>query len=100
LCGIPFRLLSAYLGGIEQNLEVKVVARVENKFVGSSEKANLKVLLAVPNLKDDYLKRQEVQEAFARFFCKAYVQEAPPLPECCIKKALEYKPTKSFEKKT
>ena len=66
----------------------------------SSEKANPKFRLAVPNLKDDYLKRQEVQEAFARFFCKAYVPEALPLPECCIKKALEYKPTKSFEKKT
>jgi len=62
------------------------------------EKANPKVRLAVPNLKDDYLKRQEVQEAFARFFCKAYVPEAPPLPECCIKKALEYKPTKSLKK--
>ena len=63
------------------------------------EKANPKVRLAVPNLKDDYLKRQEVQEAFARFFCKAYVPEAPPLPECCIKKALEYKPTKSLKKR-
>ncbi|CAL6271983.1 unnamed protein product [Bathycoccus prasinos] len=63
------------------------------------EKANPKVRLAVPNIKDDYLKRQEVQEAFARFFCKAYVPEAPPLPECCIKKALEYKPTKSLKKR-
>jgi hypothetical protein len=60
---------------------------------------NPKVRLAIPNLKDDYLKRQEVQEAFARFFCKAYVPEAPPLPECCIKKALEYKPTKSLKKR-
>jgi len=60
---------------------------------------NPKVRLAVANLKDDYLKRQEVQEAFARFFCKAYVPEAPPLPECCIKKALEYKPTKSLKKR-
>ncbi|CAL6339279.1 unnamed protein product [Bathycoccus prasinos] len=60
---------------------------------------NPKVRLAIPNLKDDYLKKQEVQEAFARFFCKAYVPEAPPLPECCIKKALEYKPTKSLKKR-
>ncbi|CAL6319308.1 unnamed protein product [Bathycoccus prasinos] len=63
------------------------------------EKANPKVRLAVPNLKDDCLKRQQVREAFARFFCKAYVPEVPPLPECCIKKALEYKPTKSLKKR-
>ncbi|CAL6282763.1 unnamed protein product [Bathycoccus prasinos] len=63
------------------------------------EKANPKVRLAVPNLKDDYLKRQEVQEAFARFLCKAYVSTAPPLPECCIKKSLEYKPNKSLKKR-
>ena len=100
MCGIPFKLLSAYLGGIEQNLEVKVVARVENKFVGSSEKANLKVRLAVPNFKDDYLKRQEVQEAFARFFCKAYVPRSISSSRVFIKKALGYKLTKIFEKKT
>merc|ERR1712216_364538 len=37
--------------------------------------------------------------AFARFFCVAYVPEAPHLPECCIKKALEYKPNKSLKKR-
>ena len=79
-----------------------VYVATEYKYLKSQEyekeKANPKVRLAVPNLKDDCLKRQEVREAFARFFCKAYVPEVPPLPECCIKKALEYKPTKSLKK--
>ena len=80
-----------------------VYVATEYKYLKSQEyekeKANPKVRLAVPNLKDDCLKRQQVREAFARFFCKAYVPEVPPLPECCIKKALEYKPTKSLKKK-
>ena len=80
-----------------------VYVATEYKYLKSQEyekeKANPKVRLAVPNLKDDCLKRQQVREAFARFFCKAYVPEVPPLPECCIKKALEYKPTKSLKKR-
>mmetsp|Transcript_5213 Transcript_5213/g.15346 ORF Transcript_5213/g.15346 Transcript_5213/m.15346 type:complete len:506 (+) Transcript_5213:269-1786(+) len=60
---------------------------------------NQKVRLAKPNLKTGYLKKQDVQEAFARLICKAYVSEAPALPECCIKKALEYKPKKSLKER-
>jgi len=63
------------------------------------EKADPKVRLGDPSLKDDYLKRPDVQEAFARLICKAYESEAPPLPECCIKKALEYKPEKSLKER-
>ena len=63
------------------------------------KKADPKVRLADPNLKTGYLKRQDVQEAFARLICKAYVPEAPALPECCIKKALEYKPEKSLKER-
>ena len=63
------------------------------------EKADTKVRLANPSLKDDYLKKQDVQEAFARLICKAYESEAPPLPECCINKALEYKPEKSLKER-
>ena len=58
-----------------------------------------KVRLADPRLKTEYLKRQDVQEAFARLICNAYVPEAPPLPECCKKKALEYKPEKSLKER-
>ena len=58
-----------------------------------------KVRLADPRLKTEYLKRQDVQEAFASLICNAYVPEAPPLPECCKKKALEYKPEKSLKER-
>ena len=60
---------------------------------------NPKVRLADPTLKSEYLKKRIVKEAFARLICEAYVPEAPPLPECCIKKSLEYKPTKSLKKR-
>ncbi len=60
---------------------------------------NLNVRLGDPSLKDDYLKRQDVQEAFARLICKAYEPEAAPLPKCCVKKALEYTPKKSLKKR-
>ena len=60
---------------------------------------NPNVRLGDPSLKDDYLKRPDVQEAFARLICKAYVTEAPPLPKCCINKALEYTPKKSLKKR-
>ena len=58
---------------------------------------NPKVRLADPTLKSEYLKRKEIQEAFVSLVCGAYVPEAPPLPECCIKKSLEYKPNKSLK---
>jgi len=58
-----------------------------------------KVRLADPTLKSEYLKRKEIQEAFVSLVCGAYVLEAPPLPECCIKKSLEYKPNKSLKKR-
>ena len=58
-----------------------------------------KVRPADPRLKTEYLKRQVVQEAFASLICNAYVPEAPPLPECCKKKALEYKPEKSLKER-
>jgi hypothetical protein len=60
---------------------------------------NPKVRLAKPNRKTGYLKRQDVQEAFASLIVKSYVPEAPALPDCCIKKALEYKPKKSLEER-
>ncbi len=60
---------------------------------------NPEVRVADPRLKTEYLKGQDVQEAFARLICKAYVPEAPPLPECCKKKALEYKPEKSLKER-
>ena len=60
---------------------------------------NPKVRLADPTLKSEYLKRKEIQEAFVSLVCGAYVPEAPPLPECCIKKSLEYKPNKSLKKR-
>jgi hypothetical protein len=60
---------------------------------------NLNVRLGDPSLKDDYLKRPDVQEAFASLICKAYESEAPPLPKCCINKALEYKPEKSLKER-
>ena len=60
---------------------------------------NPNVRLGDPSLKDDYLKRPDVQEAFARLICKAYEPEAPPLPKCCVKKALEYTPKKSLKKR-
>jgi len=63
------------------------------------KKADPKVRLADPNLKTGYLKRQDVQEAFASLIVKSYVPEAPALPECCIKKALEYKPKKSLKER-
>ena len=63
------------------------------------KKADPKVRLADPNLKTGYLKRQDVQEAFASLIVKSYVPEAPALPDCCIKKALEYKPEKSLKER-
>jgi len=60
---------------------------------------NPKVRLADPTLKSEYLKRKEIQEAFVSLVCGAYVPEAPSLPECCIKKSLEYKPNKSLKKR-
>ena len=60
---------------------------------------NPKVRLADLKLKSEYLKRKEIQEAFVSLVCGAYVPEAPPLPECCIKKSLEYKPNKSLKKR-
>jgi hypothetical protein len=60
---------------------------------------NPKVKLADLKLKSEYLKRKEIQEAFVSLVCGAYVPEAPPLPECCIKKSLEYKPNKSLKKR-
>ena len=58
-----------------------------------------KVRLADPRLKTEYLKRRDVQEAFASLICKAYAPEAPALPKCCKKKALEYKPEKSLKER-
>ena len=63
------------------------------------ENTKTKVRLADPTLKSEYLKRKEIQEAFVSLVCGAYVPEAPPLPECCIKKSLEYKPNKSLKKR-
>jgi len=63
------------------------------------EKMNPKVRLLDPTLKTEYLKRKDVREVFARLICKAYVPEAPPLPECCVKKALEYQPPKTLRKR-
>jgi len=60
---------------------------------------NPKVRLADPTLKSEYLKRKDIQEAFVSLVCGAYVSTAPPLPECCIKKSLEYKPNKSLKKR-
>ena len=60
---------------------------------------NPKFRLADLKLKSEYLKRKEIQEAFVSLVCGAYVPEAPPLPECCIKKSLEYKPNKSLKKR-
>ena len=60
---------------------------------------NPKVRLADPTFKSEYLKRKEIKEAFASLVCGAYVSPAPPLPECCIKKSLEYKPNKSLKKR-
>jgi len=60
---------------------------------------NPKVRLADPTLKSEYLKRKDIQEAFVSLVCGAYVSTAPPLPECCIKKSLEYKPKKSLKKR-
>ena len=60
---------------------------------------NPKVRLADLKLKSEYLKRKEIQEAFVSLVCGAYVPESPPLPECCIKKSLEYKPNKSLKKR-
>jgi hypothetical protein len=60
---------------------------------------NPKVRLADLKLKSEYLKRKEIQEAFVSLVCGAYVPEAPSLPECCIKKSLEYKPNKSLKKR-
>ncbi|CAL6313871.1 unnamed protein product [Bathycoccus prasinos] len=60
---------------------------------------NSTVRLADPTLKSEYLKRKDIQEAFVSLVCGAYVSTAPPLPECCIKKSLEYKPKKSLKKR-
>ena len=60
---------------------------------------NPKVRLADPTLKTEYLKRKNVQEAFARVVCEAYVAKSPPLPESCIKKSLEYEQPKSLKKR-
>ena len=60
---------------------------------------NSTVRLADPTLKSEYLKRKDIQEAFVSLVCGAYVPEAPPLPECCLKKSLEYKPNKSLKKR-
>jgi hypothetical protein len=60
---------------------------------------NPKVRLADPTLKSEYLKRKDIEEAFVSLVCGAYVSTAPPLPECCIKKSLEYKPKKSLKKR-
>ena len=80
-----------------------VYVETEYKYLKPQEyekgKADTKVRLGDPSLKDDYLKRPDVQEAFARLICKAYVTEAPPLPKCCINKALEYKPEKSLKER-
>lgn len=47
---------------------------------------------ADPTLKTEYLKREEVKEAFAYLVCMAYDKERPKAPEAVKKKALEYKP--------
>jgi len=63
------------------------------------KKRTQKFVWLYPSLKDDYLKRQDVQEAFARLICKAYVIQKHLLYRSVVSTKLWNINRKVFEKR-